>query len=254
MPDFIPTPVKILFTINEVKSAVRKLKSSQSPGKDEISAPDIVYEQIAKIYNNIAGTGEHSNEITDGIVRSLQKPGKHKGLSSNFRPVILLSILRKILTFCIMRRIGDRLDAEVPPPQAAYRKCRSTTEHVFATKMVLERTISAIRNILDHDELHLIKIVLDVKLSIKCACKTSEYLSTDTGAPQGNCASSNDFTYYLAKSIASIRKSTTTGHSYTLQEICTTIPDELTEHSYATITQISYIILDMEYANHVSKL
>ena len=42
-----------------------------------------------------------------------------------------------------MRRIGDRQDGEIPPTQAAFRKHRSTAEHVFATKMVIERTISA---------------------------------------------------------------------------------------------------------------
>ena len=45
-----------------------------------------------------------------------------------------------------MRRIGDRLDTEIPPIQAACRKNRSATEHMFAisgTKMVIERTVSA---------------------------------------------------------------------------------------------------------------
>ena len=45
-----------------------------------------------------------------------------------------------------MRRIGDRLDAEIPPIQAVCRKNRSATERMFAisgTKMVIERTVSA---------------------------------------------------------------------------------------------------------------
>ena len=31
----------------------------------------------------------------------------------------------------------------MPISQAAYRKNRSTTEHVFATKLIIERTISS---------------------------------------------------------------------------------------------------------------
>ena len=40
-----------------------------------------------------------------------------------------------------MKRINSRLDTAIPISQAAYRKNRSTTEHVFATKLVIERTI-----------------------------------------------------------------------------------------------------------------
>lgn len=139
MPDFILTPMKILFTANEMKSVVRKLKNNQSPGKDEISAEliksatDIIYKQIAKIYNSIAGTGEHPNGIAHDILKPLQKPGK----------LLLLSVLTKILAVCIMRRKVYSLDAEILPTQAAYRKYRSTTKHMFVAKMVIEQTISA---------------------------------------------------------------------------------------------------------------
>ena len=91
----------------------------------------------------MAQTSEHPKEITHGLLRALQKPGKKKGPPANLRPIILLSILRKILAICIMKRINDRIDAEIPINQAAYRKNRSTTEHVFATKLIIERTITS---------------------------------------------------------------------------------------------------------------
>ena len=142
IPFLILATMKISFTKNEIK-AVIKLKSNKNPGKDEISklmnsASDILYEQIAKVYCNIFETGEHLNEITLVILRPLQKPGKPKGPPLNLRPIILLSILKKIF----MCRIDDRLDAEISPTQAAHRKYRSVTEHVFATKMNIERKIS----------------------------------------------------------------------------------------------------------------
>lgn len=135
IPFLILATMKISFAKNEIK-AVIKLKSNKNPGKDEISklmnsASDILYEQIAKVYCNIFETGEHLNEITLVILKPLQKP-------LNLRPIILLSILKKIF----MCRIDDRLDAEISPTQAAHRKYRSVTEHVFATKMNIERKIS----------------------------------------------------------------------------------------------------------------
>ena len=42
-----------------------------------------------------------------------------------------------------MARINDKIDKEIPPSQAAYRKERSTTEHVFTCKLIIERTLSA---------------------------------------------------------------------------------------------------------------
>ena len=42
-----------------------------------------------------------------------------------------------------MNRIEQKLDNEIPPSQAAYRKGRGTTEHVFATKLIIDRTITS---------------------------------------------------------------------------------------------------------------
>ena len=38
---------------------------------------------------------------------------------------------------CVMKRIGEKIDGEIPRSQAAYRKGRCTTEHVFSTKLVI---------------------------------------------------------------------------------------------------------------------
>ena len=102
-----------------------------------------MYEKIVDICNNVTATGKHPNEITHGILKALQKPGKPKGPTSNLRAIILLLVLKKILAVCIMKRINSRLDSAIPTSQAPYPKNRSTTEHVFATKLIIERTISS---------------------------------------------------------------------------------------------------------------
>lgn len=92
---------------------------------------------------------------------------------------------------------------------------------------------------MDLNELCLIKIGLDVKLSVKYGCNTSDCFITGTSTPQCDCASANKFTYYSAKSLASVRTSTPTDRSYTQQGICTAIPDE---HDYERVMQINHII------------
>jgi hypothetical protein len=91
----------------------------------------------------MAATGEHPQEIIQGLLCPLQNPGKAMGPVHNLRPILLLSMLRKILAICLMKRTNSRIDNQLPPTQAAYRKGRSTTEHVFATKLVIERTITS---------------------------------------------------------------------------------------------------------------
>ena len=98
---------------------------------------------IAEIYNETAETGVGSMELILGILNALQKPGKQKGPIPNLRSFILLSMLRKILAVCMKRRINDRLDEKIPPTQAAYRCGRSTTEHVFAAKILAEKAITS---------------------------------------------------------------------------------------------------------------
>ena len=98
-------------------------------------APEIVCTEITEIFNETAKSGDYPKELTQGILTTIQKPGKTKGPITNLRPITLLSMLRKLLVSCTKQRIIDRIDREIPSSQTAYRAGRSTTEHVFALKM-----------------------------------------------------------------------------------------------------------------------
>ena len=138
----------ILFTANEIRKAIAKMKPNKSSGCDEIPvelikyAPDYM-NKSPKYITTWQKLETYKINITNGILKPLQKPNKEEGPPSNLRPIILLSSLRKIFTTCITSRIKDRLEAEIPPTQAAYRPNRSTNEHVFTSKLIIERTITA---------------------------------------------------------------------------------------------------------------
>ena len=257
------------------------MKPNKSRGCDKIPvelikyAPDRIHEQIAKIYNNMTKTGDIPKEITYGILKPLQKPSKAKGPPSNLGHVILLSFLRKILAACITNRIKDRLEAEIAPSQAAYTPNRSTTKHVLTSKLIIERTITArnesthlimldmskafdsinrnqlntrnLRNTIETDELNIISTILNVSLSVICGNTLSEVFETDTGAPQGDCASQLQFTYYPAKKLEPASSNQLADHSYAEQNVRSSIPDHITEHNYCAITQKDQIDIDMEY-------
>ena len=52
-------------------------------------------------------------------------------------------MIRKVLAICMKKRTVDKLDTEIPPSQAAYRAGISTTEHVFAAKVLVEKVITS---------------------------------------------------------------------------------------------------------------
>ena len=69
------------------------------------------------------------------------RESKRSSAPENLRPIILLSVLRKILTICLIDRTWDRLKQHIPPDQAAYQPGRGTTERIFAIKILAEKAI-----------------------------------------------------------------------------------------------------------------
>ena len=124
------------FTGDEIYEAVKSMKNGKSSGTDDIHAehikyaPPSIHENIAHILNTTAKDGNPPYEPKIGILTPLPKPGKKKGPPEKLRPTILLSLLRKLLTICLMRRTWDRLKTRIPLDQAAYQEGRSTTEQV----------------------------------------------------------------------------------------------------------------------------
>ena len=98
--------------------------------------------------------------------------------------------------------------------------------------------------------------MLEVSFFVRCGDSISEPFRTDIGAPQGDCASANSFTYYLAKYLK-VQTRDTIIHDYHYHHQSITsheIPDELTKHIYAQPTQIQHFNIETEYVDDLSKL
>ena len=231
-----PTEMKIPFTPTEVTEAIKKLKYNKSPGMDNIRAEHLkngpileISAEISEILNETAKTGIYPEEIKLGQLTPLQKPGKKAGPPANLRPIILLSLLRKILAIIMIKRISEKILTRIPKTQAAYQTGRSTTEHIFAIKILAEMATTTanytfhllmldmskafdtvnrktlfeiLSEILDPDELHIMKILTEnVKLRVKIEEEFGEEITTDTGVPQGDCMSALLFILYLAQAL-----------------------------------------------------
>ena len=187
------------------------MKNNKSPGKcNQVNVELIkyasihVHQLIADIYNQAAILGIYPAELSEGLLTALQKSKMKIGESNNLRPIILLLTLRKIVAVTMTSRIKDRIEKEIPTTQTAYRSGRSTTEHVFALKVTIERTLTPkdktlylifldmskafdsinrklllqdLSKIINEDELHIIQLLLlYVKLEVRWDKELSELL------------------------------------------------------------------------------
>ena len=231
--EFRPHTMTTPFSGEEIHKAAAKLKNGKIPGCDDEElelikyAPIEIHQEIANILNKVAETGESVIELFLGLLRPLQKPGKSKGPTENLRPIILLSVLRKILTICLIQRTWERLKNHIPPDQAAYQPGRGTTEQVFAIKILAEKAIISqdyqihlllldmskafdtvnrkmlleeLQEVLDLDEMYLISVLTNrPKIKVKIGNSLGEAFDTLVGIMQGDVLSAILFIFYLAK-------------------------------------------------------
>jgi hypothetical protein len=186
--------------------------------------------------------------------------------------VILLSILRKILAICVIRRINDRVRNEIIPiTQAAYTEGRSTTELVFTFKLLAEKAITSenyeinllmldmskafdtiqrgtlfedLKDVLEKDELYLIHLLLnDVEIAVKLENEIGEFFKSLIGSPQGDAASALFFIIYLAITLKLSKQK--------LSENNQLLPKHIKDHDYCEKnTQI--FTVDQQYADDIS--
>ena len=272
--NIVPTKMNKPFMAEEIKLASKKLKNDKSPGIDKIRAeqikygPDKINNIIADILNETAESGNGPRELKSGILRPLQKPLKKRGPLTNLRPVILMSTLRKILSICLINRISDRILNHIPASQAAYQRNRSTTEHVFAFKLLTEKAIISedysifillmdmskafdtvnrttlmedLKNIIDTDELHMVKILLEeVEIAVKCGNEIGVSFKTNSGVPQGDCLSAILFILYLSKALQINPQLQDHNYSKPENHKPQEIPKEIMEHDYRIPNEIIF--------------
>ena len=144
-----PIPMSEPFTWKDIYEASLKRSINKSPDNNGLQAEHIIYapkhvhQDIANLLNEVTATGTYPQELKHGLIIPIRKPGKHIAKVENIRPVILLSILQKLLATCFIKRISDKIYSMIPLSRAACRQGRSTTEHVFAMKILCEKAMAS---------------------------------------------------------------------------------------------------------------
>ena len=102
------------YNAEEIDTAAKKLKNNKAADRDEVKAELIkygcreLYKQIASLLIVTSETADYPEEVRRGILTPLAKPPK-KDERVDVRPIILLSVLRKILTITLIDQCWERI-------------------------------------------------------------------------------------------------------------------------------------------------
>ena len=64
--------------------------------------------------NKAAKTGEHPQELGRGTLTPIREPRNKNSLEVNLRPIMLLSLFRKILAMCMLNIINEQMQQHIP--------------------------------------------------------------------------------------------------------------------------------------------
>lgn len=132
--------------LEEVKMAVKQIKSRKAPGIDGIPAEvykqggDQLLETLTNLFILCLEKGELPGDLWDAVIVSLYKNKGKKSDCSNYRGITLLSIAGKILARVLLNRLTPAIAEEVlPESQCGFRANQGTTDMIFVLRQIQEK-------------------------------------------------------------------------------------------------------------------
>ena len=144
-PDILNNDIEI----NEILSVISDLPNGKSPGSDSIVCKFIKYSPvniittICSLFNIILETGNFPSQWCEAIISPLHKKGlKHD--PTNYRGIFLLCVIGKLFTKVLNNRmvVWAERNNKIDDAQGAYRKRRSTIDHIFTLSAIIQKYLS----------------------------------------------------------------------------------------------------------------
>ena len=126
----LPSSLDVCITASEVLRSVKKMSNRRAPGYQNKNVELITYgpkelmKKICFLYNDMFENHTEIN-LARGILTPLPKPCKPRGPVKNFRPVILLPTIRKVLSNITLATLADFSERHLSASHSAYRTGRS---------------------------------------------------------------------------------------------------------------------------------
>ena len=132
-------------TANEVRNALKKLKNFKAPGVCGITAEMIkhggntIVLWLVEIINWVWVHNTLPNDWRKGIILPFWKGKGDQLVCKNHRGITLLSIPGKLFTRILLTRALPAIRSRRRPQQAGFMPNRSTTDHISALRLMVEK-------------------------------------------------------------------------------------------------------------------
>ena len=130
----------------EIRSAIKDLKSNKAPGSDNITAEilkadvETTVNELEKLFKIIWESEEVPEDWKEGLIVKLPKKGDLTRCG-NWRGLTLMSIPAKLLGRTIVRRLQEAVDVLLRKEQAGFRKHHGTSEQIFILRNIVEQSL-----------------------------------------------------------------------------------------------------------------
>lgn len=132
-----------IFTLAELKSVVQLLNSASAPAEDGFTYSfvtnlhDDALARLLNVYNLVWQTGDYPHDWKTSIIKPVPKPNKSPFKLANYRPIVLHSVLAKVMEKMVHARLTWLMEAvfqnTLDPFQFAFRNnvsCDDLLRHI----------------------------------------------------------------------------------------------------------------------------
>lgn len=133
------------FTAEEISKQLAKLANGKAVGPDNIPAEllklwsPIITPILVLLFNALNSTKRSPNSWKQGLMFPIHKEGKDSALPSSYRPICLLSHVRKLYERCVLKRINTKISLKLGYTQYGFRPNHSTIDAALIVDSILSR-------------------------------------------------------------------------------------------------------------------
>ena len=133
-------------TCDEIRKCINNLKNGKSPCGDHIlneyikSTKEIFLPVYETLFNKIFDSGILPTAWLEGSITPIYKNKENTSDPANYRPIIILSCLRKVFTAVLNTRLTKFIDDSnlLNENQTGFRKEYSTSDHIFVLSSLID--------------------------------------------------------------------------------------------------------------------
>ena len=121
------------------------MKNNKSPGSDSITAEvlkaggDTMVDMLDVIFKKIMTSEDTPVHFAKMLVTPIFKKGDRK-IPSNYGPIALLSIPRKIFSRTLLQHVQDKTEQFTSDRQYGFRPNRGTTDVIFVIRQLMQKS------------------------------------------------------------------------------------------------------------------